>query len=632
MSGGRIIIDGLWRALCPSFDEAFLSKSINSGIHRTARRPSRHQRPNLCSTPWQQQQTRRITNPVVACQDTSLADNNDAFTVTKHTHVEDHLTESDGSTTAETLLRDSSRSALHNAPTPVIYETLRALQTKKGSRGRLRAFVKYLVTKRAQKPNGFLYEALIASNCDPTGSAKEVRDILEEMTRFGIEPTVGLYRVALKALAIHPDYLLRNRILFEMKGRWMDLGVEGRCSVALGFLREGQIEMALGRLEEMVEEKLEVPPWVTDLFVVVLAQQGAVDEALTLLHRRLDGEAEGKPSVSLSIWYLLLDEASKRSHYKGTRLVWDHMVAPKTIVPSDGACLNVLNTASRHGDTQLATDVIQILSARNVKLGIHHYEALVDCHANCGSIENALRALCIMANAGVAPENASTRSIYLAFERNQELVRVAADALRHLREEHILPLPALNVVIQGLCLIGDHHAALDLYMQVRSFCACRPEAYTYLAIIESSSDPQILKFLSAEMLSFGLPPTQEQNDKTVQVLVDHGDIDGVFEILAALADMGATRSSWISQKTACALAKQLFATKDERVWGLLDTAEGLGVDMAEITRHLTRDKHGRCVPKVESVAYLQGTPNKVLAQGAASSWAQLEKASSAGLG
>jgi hypothetical protein len=568
----------------------------------------------------------------VVSQETTVEHNQDAFTVTKHTPIDDDPIESDGSTTAEALLRDSSRSALHNAPTPVIYETLRALQTKKGSRGRLRAFVKYLVAKRGQKPNGFLYEALIASNCDPAGSAKEVRDILEEMTRFGIEPTVGLYRVALKALAVHPDYLLRNRVLFEMKGKWMDVGVEGRCSVALGLLREGQIEMALGKLEEMVEEKVEVPAWVNDVFVVVLTQQGALDEALALLHRRLDAEAEGREKVSLNIWYLLLDEATRRFHYEGTRLVWDQMVASKTIVPSDGACLNVLNTASRYGDTQLATDAIQILSARNVKLGIHHYEALVDCHANRENVENALRALCIMANAGVTPDNASTRSIYLAFQRTPELVRVAADALRHLREEHVIPLPALNVVLQGLCLIEDHRAALDLYVQVRSLCACRPEAYTYSALIETSSDPQILKFLLSEMLSFGLQPTKEQNDRGVQVLLEHGDMDGVFELLAAIADIGVTEHSWLSQNTACVLAKRLFATKDERVWGLLDTAEGFGVDMAEITRHLTRDEHGRRVPKVGSEEYLQGIPSKVVVEEAASSWAQLEKASSAGLG
>jgi hypothetical protein len=134
------------------------------------------------------------------------------------------------------------------------------------------------------------------------------------------------------------------------------------------------------------------------------------------------------------------------------------------------------------------------------------------------------------------------------------------------------------------------------------------------------------------MLSFGLPPTEEQNDRGVQVLLDHGDIEGVFELLAAIADAGVTKSSWISQRRACMLAKRLFATKDERVWGVLDTAEELGIDMAEITRHLARDEHGRRMPKIDNLGHLQGASQNPVVDQATSSWELFEKASGAGSG
>jgi hypothetical protein len=634
MSGGRITVDGLWRCLCPSFDETILSRAVTSGFPRTTAR--RQPRPRIGTVQWQQQ-ARRITNPAVANQDPAVQHGQDVFNVTKHTLPDNPPFENNETTTAETLLHDASRTALQNAPTPVIYETLRLLQGKIGSRNRLRAFVKYLVAQRDQKPNGFLYEALIASNCDPAGSAREVRDILGEMTRLGIEPTASLYRVALKALANHPDYLLRNRILSEMKGKWMDPGVEGRCSVALGLLREGQTEMALGKLDEMVEEKLDVPGWVYDVFVVVLAQTGGIDEAIGLLRRRMGMDGLGAAKISRNIWYLLLDEASRGYHYEGTRLVWDQMVASNTIIPSDGICLNILNTASRYSDPQLATDVIKLLSSRNVKLGIHHYEALVDCYANRDDVENALNALCIMANAGLAPENASTRSIYLAFKRVPALVGVASDALLRLREMHVIPLPALNVVIQGLCLIDDHPGALDLYMQVRSLCACRPEAYTYSALIETSDDPKIVQFLVAEMLSFGLQPSRDLNDRVVANFLARDDLDSVFDHLASIAEVGLMRESWISRNTAIALAKRCFAEKDERVWGLLDTAEGLGLEMGEVTRYLADDGSGGQFPPESKEAVQLGVGEvakevPTLPMDANLNWAAMEKASEAGSG
>jgi pentatricopeptide repeat protein len=462
-------------------------------------------------------------------------------------------------------------------------------------RGKIRAFVKYLVERRAQTPNAMLYEALITSNWDLCGSAEEVREILDEMQTMGVGGTSSLYHAALRALAVHPDYILRNRIISEMKERWLDITVDGQCSIALGLLRDGQHEMALDNLEQMMDGGLELPAWLHDIFIFVLSQHGFLDEAVALLQRLHQVKTQNLPA---NVWYFVLDECSRQYHYEGTKLAWDTVVQPKILVPSDGICLNVLNTASRYSDAKLATDVIRHLSARNVKLAAHHYEALVDCYANRDDVENALQALCIMAKAagmggGAAqqPCLASTHSVSLAFKRSASLARVGRDAILRLAETYTVPLAAFNVVVEGLCAGGDDGEAFELYQQIRHLCGCGPDFDTFRPLMERTWDQAAARFLVDEMQAFGVRPTREFYDRLVYLCATGGNLDGAF---VALDELKRTfvpgvlprPGEWVCKETALAVVRRCVAERDERLWNLLSFARRIGLDLGSAGRAL----------------------------------------------
>lgn len=103
--------------------------------------------------------------------------------------------------TATDLIRSKSQfpNTIHNAPTPVIYEALRGLRTRKDQGEKIRAFVDYLVKTRGERPNLFLYEALVTANWDTTtGSAAELKAMVYEMKGAGIEASQGFYHSALR--------------------------------------------------------------------------------------------------------------------------------------------------------------------------------------------------------------------------------------------------------------------------------------------------------------------------------------------------------------------------------------------------------------------------------------------------
>lgn len=383
---------------------------------------------------------------------------------------------------------------------------------------------------------------------------------------------------------MHPDYLQRNTILHTMKQSWIDITSEGRCSIALGLLRDGQYELALDSLEQMAEDKIDIPPWLYDIFIYSLGQLGHVDEAVKLLQRRLQtDEDDGK--IPLNVWYFLLDECSREHYYEGTKFIWNQMVQSKTLVPSDGMCLGVLNTASRYSDSKLATQVIQHLSTRGVKLGMHHFEALVDCYSQNNDLENALQVLCIMHSAGIQSDEGSTRSIYLALKRSPGLTSVAVDALFSLRSKHEIPISAFNVVIEGLSETGNYDKAMDLYRDVRRFCSSGPDVHTFEPLFKSCTELQTAQFLASEMSAFSIRPSRAIYDQLVYTFALDGDIELAFRYLwemgriAAAAGARKSAESWITKRTAVALLRRCIAIKDDRIGDLLEEAKRRGMDL-----------------------------------------------------
>ncbi|KAK3307056.1 uncharacterized protein B0T15DRAFT_510373 [Chaetomium strumarium] len=460
--------------------------------------------------------------------------------------------------------------------TPAIYEVLRLLRGQPGQAAELRHLVKYLIEERGERPNVFLYEALLVANWDTTsGSAAELREMLLEMSEAGIESSPGFYHSALQLLAIHPDYLLRNTILQDMKKNGVELSDEGKCSVALGLLRDMQDEMALEYWDQMHRDGTNIPNWVFEIFVYVLGMRGYVDEAFRLFRRVQEGANDSLKAAPLRVWFYLLDECSRNFHHEGTTFIWEKMVEPGTLSPPDGICLNVLNTASRHGDSRLATAVIQVLSERRVKLGLHHYEALLESYVHDGQLEKAFRVLCIMTGAGVRPDQSSTRSIFLMLKRASERAKQVVGILQKLRKEHELPVAAINVLLEALAETTTIEETLDMYRQVCDLCQSGPNRETFTLLLQRCSTAEPAVFLVSEMDRFSVRPSSTIVDNLIRCFAYDGNLD-----IALLYLSGMQRSDspmWVSRRTLLTVLQRCYKEKDPRVWSVVDEAKKRGV-------------------------------------------------------
>ncbi|MCJ1410577.1 hypothetical protein MMC19_004663 [Ptychographa xylographoides] len=475
------------------------------------------------------------------------------------------------------FLRKTSKSA--------VFEELRKSSIK-GDFDRVQFIVRTLIEDRGEIPNAKLYTALILANTSPTkGSAKAVEELLGDMVRDGITPDSATFHAVFKALAIHPDYVLREMALTEFHSRWFTLTADGWHDLAAGYLRDRQIEMALGKLEEMRKEGIRVRPWLYDLFVYNFCDTGDFDEALHIMEYRVDAV---ELDISATLWYYLLDSASRAYHHEATLYTWRKRVESGYLNPPSGICINVLNTAARHGDFRLATDVFRVLGNRTTSLQPYHYEALFEAYLAGDYFRAALTVLTVMASSTTAlPTEATTRPLYLYLRQSPQYPIQAFTTLKNLHKANkTIPTVAINAIIEAHVAHSDLTAAITVYKSLHTLSSTGPTTATFNAIFRGCSKARrkdLAMFMAAEMLALKVDPDALTYDRLVLVCIEGGtevDLDDAWRYFGEMKDRG----WWPRRGTLVAMAKKGCERGDERIWELVEEMEGRGMDVAGVQR------------------------------------------------
>jgi len=371
---------------------------------------------------------------------------------------------------------------------------------------------------------------------------------------------------------------MRTKILHDMKSRHIVLNRDGKVSVALGYLRDGQDEMALDYLEEMIRYSVGIPAWVFDIFIFVLGKKGCVEESLRLMLHRPETTNDGIHIPSTSMWYFLLDKCSESYCYRGTKFIWDKMVQGKTLEPSDGMVTAVLETAARHADADLATQAIKELSQRSVKLGRHHYEALVDCYLEAGDMENAFRVLAIMRRAGIFDSKRSVDRIAHALGKSPEPLETRPALLLKLSETSDLTPEAELLVVRELCEHGETRQAVRFFQDSKMLHTEARENSAYVDAINAfflsrlRGDDATVEDARLVLSALGGQHIRDLKGLGMEALrracylyAIIGDVDSSFDCLEQLKHEDNIPTRYI-----LCLVEECLSQRDPRVWGLFD--------------------------------------------------------------
>ncbi|KAI4216109.1 MAG: hypothetical protein LQ351_001607 [Letrouitia transgressa] len=454
------------------------------------------------------------------------------------------------------------------------YETLRRA-SQNGDYFQVQKLLALLVQQHNEKPNLKLYRAALLANTDPQhGSAANVLSLLEEMLEEGLIWDSGVCHAAIKALAIHPNYLLRWHVLEELRKRWFTLSEEGWHDVIAGLIKDKQIEIAFDTLELFQREGIRVQRWLYDVFIYNLCDACEFDAALSIMRHRVNN---GDLGISGTIWAYFLDAASREYHLEATEYAYRKRVEPGYWKPPSGVCLNILNTAARYGHYPLATDIFSILAKRSQTIQTYHYEGVIEAYLNGGDLKSALTLVVLMGRSETPPTEGTTREIYKYIRSSPELCSEALGQLKGLKsEKRPIPAVAINCVIDAYIHLNDLKSAVDTYKILHTVCPTGPTTHTFNSLFRGCRDAvpprrdQAMS-LASEMVALKVHPDALTYDRLILVclMADADDMEDAWRYYNEAVEM----RLWPRTGTLMALARKGCPLRDKRVWGLPKVAK-----------------------------------------------------------
>ncbi len=335
--------------------------------------------------------------------------------------------------------------------------------------------------------------------------------------------------------------------------------------------------MALDALEDMRKGGVKIEPWLYDTMIYTLCSAEEFESALNLMQRRL---SDGELHISGNVWYHLLDSASRALHYRATLFAFHARVESRYLNPSVGMCVNILNTAARHGDTYLATSILRILGKRSGNpIQLHHYEALLDTYIAAHDLGTALTLLTIMTAAGHSPTELSTRPIYIYLKRSSTLPAKAISILEDLREQdRQIPIQAINVIMQASIYHRDLDSALNTYNKLHTIAPnAQPDTTSFNVLFRGCAQAarkDLAMFLASEMVALKVSPDALTYDRLILVCLNsETNIDDAWRYLEEMKSFG----WWPRDGTYMSLVRRACEQGDERVWKLVDESRDRGV-------------------------------------------------------
>ena len=334
--------------------------------------------------------------------------------------------------------------------------------------------------------------------------------------------------------------------------------------------------MALDELENMRKEGVKIEPWLYDLMVYTLCSAEEFESALDLVKRRF---TDGELNISGSLWYHLLDTASRALHHRATVFAYRARVESSYLNPPAGMCINILNTAARHGDTYLATSVLRTLGKRSGNpIQLHHYEALLETYIKVNDLRTALTLLTIMTAAGHPPTESSTRPIYTHLRQSPTLPAKAVSMLEDLREQdRQVPIQAVNVIMQGSISHRDLNSALNTYKTLHTIAPnLQPNTATFNILFRGCAQAarkDLAMFLASEMVALKITPDALTYDRLILVCLNsEATIDDAWQYFEEMKAL----SWWPRDGTYMSLVRRGCEEGDERVWKLVHDSRDRG--------------------------------------------------------
>ena len=160
-------------------------------------------------------------------------------------------------------------------------------------------------------------------------------------------------------------------------------------------------------------------PWLLNLLTYALLATSAFPEATLLLRHHASGSFGSQAPIPAALWAYAMARGAENMRMDLVRLAWRNIVVGHgengmSVHPSQGGCEAILECCARHGDVEIAQEVVEMLERRSGPgLEAWHWEALCEACLAADDIGTALDVLARMqGDARWRPTRGTCRALY----------------------------------------------------------------------------------------------------------------------------------------------------------------------------------------------------------------------------
>lgn len=324
-----------------------------------------------------------------------------------------------------------------------------------------------------------------------------------------------------------------------------------------GLIREGQLELALNRIDLMEIQGIRLEQWLHSLLIFNLCAVGEYDEVVRLMQRR----GMKLNNISKRLWRYILDEAIRASHLKLASYIWKNMVDMSYADVTASRCSRILDLASRQDDIQLAESAFRQIIVLEEPLLQEDYERLAHAYAKIGDFTPAFEILCNMQAEGFPIRPESIRGVLLALQETISHPGQIWKSIVDLKQQKLdIPVGLANMVIEycDAALASDSflnfeamEVAMDIYKDTFDICSSRADTHTFnilFSICRRQNRPDIFTFLAREMVALNVDPDQTTLENCILVCLEVNNFHSAYMYAMDLTDRGWKPSEKVRSK------------------------------------------------------------------------------------
>ncbi|CUA73228.1 Pentatricopeptide repeat-containing protein At3g04760, chloroplastic [Rhizoctonia solani] len=353
--------------------------------------------------------------------------------------------------------------------------------------------------------------------------------VFEDMLKMKMGDVQKGLNYVLESAAADPELEAKAFKMFEEHGCSWDVITYQHILEA--YARRENLEMALQILNDMPAKGITPNAQCIQTVIQLAAQMGMPQLAMDLAVH-----SESIPDVVTDHirMEILMSGAAVMNHDVVLR-AWDS-VRRTRCRPTEPLCVELLNTAARHGLIDLAQSVLAYLQETAQDIHEHHLAPVVGAYATAGQLQEAYLALDLFKDhrVEILPESAS--ALVETIDQSTATLDNAWDVLSRLPRP--VSIQAVNATLQAAVNLSDMQRAIGIYKELPDL-ECSPTAETYDILLGgclSISHAELGERLFQDMRSRGIQPTLQTYSRLILLSLTQANYEAAFSRLEEIKE------------------------------------------------------------------------------------------------